>query len=180
MKILLDMDGVLADFVGEVEEIFNFPLAGKINEHDDFWSVLGQSPNDFWNHKDINKTEFWENLAKYSWADELVSILHYYAKEVHICSSPSLAVPAFSGKAKWIENHYPTLLGNIVLTRNKSLLANEDHILIDDSEVMVNNFRKAGGNAILFPQEWNANKEFINDRIGYVSLELEKLMDFDI
>jgi len=49
------------------------------------------------------------------------------------------------------EGHGPEL----VLTRDKSLLARPRAVLVDDSDANVDAFRAAGGAGIVFPQPWN-------------------------
>ncbi|MFO0916509.1 MAG: hypothetical protein U0795_26370 [Pirellulales bacterium] len=54
------------------------------------------------------------------------------------------------------------------------LLAGPRRVLIGDSDAKVAAFRAAGGEAILFPQPWNANRA-VKDRLGYVKAQLEML-----
>ena len=73
-------------------------------------------------------------------------------------SMPNLE--AWSGKAAWVNKHlsfYNTRL--IITTASKLLLAGPNTLLIDDRDKNVEEFRKAGGQAILVPRPWNKNHD---------------------
>lgn len=58
----------------------------------------------------------------------------------------------------------------------KELNAKSGAILIDDSDKNVENYRAAGGCAILFPQPWNKNSQYIESRTDYVLTTLDNIL----
>lgn len=165
--ILLDMDGVVADFVGAIIKSHKLDI-----QHDD-WTD--------WNyHREVGLTddEFWEptygsdwwfiDVEAYSWATGLFTALREIGTVV-FCSTPNDAINCAADKARWL-NHY---LGNhqeMVFTKHKHLLAKPNVVLIDDKDSNIHDFQKAGGHGVLFPQPWNHAawyaKEFRKDLVG--------------
>lgn len=54
-------------------------------------------------------------------------------------------------------------------------MAKSGAILIDDYDVNVNKFVTAGGHAVLFPQPWNANKQYIGCKVEYVLSQIDDI-----
>lgn len=143
MKIYLDMDGVLTDFEGRYEELFGV-------RPDD---VQGRTRH-FWQ----NWKAFVEgnNFATLSWNKGAVELLAYVASlqvPVEILSSSGggdlhdVVVPQ---KLKWLESKGIPYKANIVPGGSKKAeFAQPWHILVDDTLKVVENYRNAGGTAIL-------------------------------
>lgn len=170
--ILLDMDGVIANFMGGVSEVFGINVE---NYHS--WNVnefLGISEKKFWN--EIHRQPFfWMNLEKYEWADYLVQLCEKKADEVYICTSPAMDGKCYSEKYEWICDNYPQFKNKIILTNNKQLLANDKTILIDDSSKNCKQFYQNDGKYIMFPQPWNPNNTYIHTRMQYIKQQLNIL-----
>jgi hypothetical protein len=62
-----------------------------------------------------------------------------------------------------------------MLGPNKTLLANPRVLLIDDADSNYTKFRAAGGEAVLFPQLWNANAGHTESKLTYLRQELDQL-----
>jgi len=129
---LLDVDGVICDFFGGVEDFFGLPL----DPHS--YNLAGQLG--------LTQTEFIEVLDEHFWAnlkpmnDWLVPVLG----KVILCSAAGCESPAAAaGRHKWVKKHYPEL--ELISIRNKSLIKGT---LIDD---LVSN-----NPAILFPAPHNS------------------------
>lgn len=107
-KILIDMDGVLADFLGKAEQ-------------------MGLTPNEA-----ELKEGFFENLPliKDAWwgVDELRSLCH----DLYICTTAPWDNPrAWMEKRIWIEKRFGNLFNRkIIMTHQKSMINGD--ILIDD------------------------------------------------
>lgn len=171
MKIFLDMDGVVADFVSGAIEVAALPLT---HDQVDRWNFFEpyMSAEEFW--KRIHDTyEFWEGLEPYPWAHELVELCKQYG-EVIFLSDSSHDDNAPSGKVKWLRRHgfLNADSSNYMLGRQKHLLGEDwHHILIDDSQ---DNFMMWPGRSILFPQNWNMNRDW--DRLSHIRNVLENLV----
>lgn len=160
MRILLDMDGVLTDFMGSASKILGIPLSTELFDsmgHDrSAMRVFRLSANEFWKHIDAKGEGFWANLAFMSDALELLKVVEGLRTETAICSTPSSASFSASGKLSWIKKNLPKYERKYILTPLKSYCATSDTILIDDSDDNCNEFRQAGGAAILMPRPWNS------------------------
>ena len=171
--ILLDMDGVISNFVDQVIATFGWDI-----KHDDYssWAYhqqMGLTDQQFWARID---SEFWDRIEPYPWASQLVSELRDEG-EVIFATSPNLDSATPSAKVRWLRKHgmMYTWLNEYMIGPHKHLMANKQTILIDDSDSNIEKFRAAGGNAILFPQPWNKRRTETSNRLGLVVHEVYKL-----
>lgn len=169
MIIMLDMDGVLCDFVGAVMRLhgreFNasdWPR-GCWNIHD----VLGIPEAVMWERIDAVGPFFWSNLNSYQWAWDLVHAIERSNYNFRICTSPHNSVHSYHGKAVWLERY--GLLSGTVFCHHKHLMAGPDRVLIDDSQDNCASFERAGGKALLFPQPWNHSELTVDEVISTVA-----------
>jgi len=157
--VFIDLDGVLVDFHGGFEQalirrglqslipadwprgVWSLSEAYKIS-NETVWNIIDTTPS------------FWENLEPYPWMDAVVNMIPCDV-EIKLLSSPSQNPSSWSGKAAWVKKQFGTTVGNLILTNDKTPMANSRSLLIDDSDKNVESFRNAGGRAILFPQLWN-------------------------
>lgn len=155
--ILLDMDGVIADFVGGVCQLFNrMDLKEKWpNGVYELKEALGVSNNEIWRKINEAGPDFWNNLGYLDRGLVLYEKCLRAGMEVVICTSPSLDPSCVAGKLSWLQ----TLMGrgfrNYMFGCKKELMAGAG-ILIDDNDYNVTRFCDAGGQAILYPQPWNS------------------------
>ncbi len=62
----------------------------------------------------------------------------------------------------------------IFCPKDKHLLCKgRQSILIDDNDKNCRDWELAGGYAILFPQPWNANRDYCDDPMGHVRLRMK-------
>ena len=142
IKVYVDLDGVLADFAGAVEQRF-----GK---------SMGEMPKgELWgrikNYNDNTKPWFY-SLPKMPDADELWNFLEANFDKIEILSaSGSTPKDAPGQKKAWVgENLGWQVKANIVgAAGEKAAFANNKSVLIDDRSPAVDPFIKAGGFAVL-------------------------------
>lgn len=146
--ILLDMDGVLADWCGAVCELFGFDLADWPRGEYRVELALGISTEKLWRRLD-ETGDFWWRLRPYPWAAEMVATL----KPAAVLSKPSKNPACWSGKAEWMRRHFPDV--PLILCCDKALLAQPGRLLIDDYPRNCEAWRAAGGSVLLFPRPWN-------------------------
>lgn len=186
-KIFVDLDGVLCDFV-DAASIVNgcggLPAHWPPGEYD-VAAVLGLSSARFWDFILNEGVSFWQNLAIYPWANDLLGLVS--EAEYTILSAPSLegGPDEVAGKIWWMNNHLGPRrrhilfsvgpFRNYVLTPRKHLLAGSGRVLIDDCDANAKRFSDAGGRSITFPQPWNNNWDLADDRIGHVERELKRI-----
>jgi 5'(3')-deoxyribonucleotidase len=161
-QILLDMDGVLVDFLSGALEALNRDFNKKITIEqyaDKFaqWATYdyyGITQEEFWDS--IHRTpNFWYNLKPMPWYDELYSMLSEIG-DVTILTTPSLDPSCASQKLLWLDNYMNIKSDAVFLGSRKYLMAGNG-ILIDDYQKNVEKFKSAGGDAILIPSNWNTN-----------------------
>lgn len=176
--IVVDMDGVLANFRKGVSELFNVPL-----ESLDEWQIyksIGLDLDTFW-QKIAKKNNFWINLEKFPYIDELMHMIEKYTSEIVICSHPPAYPDSYRQKKKWLESNnlgkYKHFIGNA----NKGWIACKNRVLIDDHIYNIRSFEKKGGMGILFPQVYSSqyieNLDIIpDDKVTYVEDKLKQLL----
>lgn len=158
-KVLLDMDGVLYDWMHSCAKLFGVDDETqfardyfKENDADDIWGretvfqkIEEHGPN------------FWYDLRTLPWCGPLYTRLSKLSKtkgfELGFCSSPGKHVDAATVKAMVIERDFGHF-DNLVLARLKSLCASPDTLLIDDSEWNIEQFVMAGGQGFLWPNQY--------------------------
>jgi len=185
-KVLyLDCDGVLANFTLGVCNVLGFtyeeifinrepkPVPVPINQ-------LYNVPFD-----EVDRrigVDFWAELEKFPWADELINFAEsIFQDNIIVCTSAGTPGTHFFnnaaiGKGYWFGKYYPKYAKNLVLCNKKHLLAAPNKILVDDIEDNTTPFSAAGGKSIVFPQWWNNryNLLYTNDWFEIIKKEIEK------
>lgn len=189
-SVFLDMDGVLVDFVSSAlfvhqqqvnpdsqvdKPVFDAELclhewpAGEW----DIVNVLGSDADEFWEMIHTwREGAFWSSLSPYPWAKQLVDAAKKLGA-VRLLTSPADHATSYSGKKATADCHF----GDVPLHMcgEKYLVSAPGRLLIDDNDKNVEQWREAGGPAILFPQIWNKNHEWKDSPMVYVGMEMEKL-----
>lgn len=101
----------------------------------------------------MNHADFWANLDPYPWLDQLAAKVKEYDT---IILSHAVNPDCMVGKIQWLRKYLPWLADDAIFTKDKHLLAKANRCLLDDSEVNCSAFIQNGGDAMLFPQRWNA------------------------
>ncbi len=115
------------------------------------------TPSSFW--KSIPR-EFWATIPK---SKEFWALLDASEKLVgpeNICllSTPTLDPDCLAGKVDWIKSSLPSYLQRqYLIGPRKHFCARSTTLLIDDRDKNVDEFREAGGHAILMPRPWNTH-----------------------
>ena len=158
MKIYLDMDGVIADFLGALEKRFNV----------DHWKDLEDPQLTI---RGLKNTDWFFHLDEFKSSTKLVNAVRELAGQNYgICSSPIQRDDYNSAywKRRWLEEHdFMPKVSNFVITSNKWKFAHEEisgepNILVDDKPDNIHRWEAAGGNGILY----QANKDDVEDLIG--------------
>jgi hypothetical protein len=178
MKILLDMDGVLVDFLGGWCRANMVPCPTyAAGDRYDLASVLGITPAELW--AGCSSREFWAELE---WTQDGMSILlaaeHAVGYDnVYLFTTPSPSPQSWAGKADWILGQLPQYKDKILMGCNKHLCARPDQLLIDDADHNVTAFRAAGGQAILVPRQWNSLHWLHVSPIEYVKVGINLALE---
>jgi 5'(3')-deoxyribonucleotidase len=180
-RILLDMDGVLADFVGHIltpDE--HATVRGQMN----IPKAIGITEKDMWKRTEADP-DWWANIPPYNHTDDVIpAILEALSDEweqrtieFYIVTQPHDENPHCTPqKRQWVkDNLTDVLIQALVPTGNKHMLANSFTLLIDDDPRHVMRFRESGGHAILFPSHCNELHMYAADPIPFLSHQLELL-----
>jgi len=183
MKILLDMDGVLCNWVKPVCELLDVPYQETL----DNWKVgthnlagnLEMDRAKVWEVIDSAGEDFWANLELFPWTEDMWEHCESLA-DTYILTCPSLHPQSLSGKLRWMQKHRNRFFRKYLVGPPKFLCAAEDTLLIDDKDENIEKFIERGGNGILFPQPWNRNHELATEpavRLKYVKDQLAEIVE---
>jgi len=171
LKIKLDMDGVIADFIGGVFKIMKERKIIKENVTKDMWTEFNAHGNlgitDFqWQtlFKEISYDSFfWSKLDKEPHFDDLIKVINDFDIDYDIVTdAPSIY--AEHGKKMWLIKH--NIYNNMYAEKNKYKYACPYSVLIDDKPQNCDLFIKHGGRAILYAQPWNAKYTGLAPRLS--------------
>jgi len=138
-KIFSDMDGVLTDF----DESFKKASDGiaprdyeKKFGKDKFWELIDGSGVGYWVGMPYmpDGEQYWDYIKDY---------------DVELLSSPSRSNTSRLGKRLWVRNNMPGVKLTLAQAYLKKNYAAPNHILIDDRESNIDQWRAAGGIGIL-------------------------------
>lgn len=153
----LDLDGVLADFDTAARIKHGLPITAefpyKVGDWIDFEKETGIPAKEWWGAFDY---DFWANIPWTADGKEILQLVEDTFGANHtmiLTASPSPQGNA--GKVTWIRENIPQYERRNLIGHYKEACARLNTVLIDDSEVNVNNFKEAGGLAILVPRMWN-------------------------
>ena len=181
-KILLDMDGVIVDFIEGICKYHKLENPYDKGEHLGNWDV-----SDYWK---MDKETFWTGVSSIFWRDlnpyrdyaDLINLCIAKVGQKNICllTAPPMhnahrCSETVKGKLQWLKDrgiNLPVLFGEA-----KHFCAGADTILIDDADHNVDAFREAGGKAILVPRPWNTQHEVKLGTVEVIRSEWDKLHD---
>lgn len=157
LTILLDMDGVLADFVGGICRLRGEEV--RWPDHNRLPEFFGYgSSTEMWSYIDTEGDTFWRQLEILPWARQLVDVCQQHGR-VMICTSPSANPACAAGKMQWLQNFFSDrFFREFVITPRKWVCAGPRTVLIDDHPRHCQEFQQAGGHAFLWPMPWNADE----------------------
>ena len=183
IRILLDMDEVLVDFIGGVCRLFGITRK-ELEEHwiPGEWDIFlplckaisrTMSSDEFWGKINERGETFWLGLDTMPWINELLKLVQSLTDDWHIVTSPSHLPCSYSGKVKWLKNWFGPDFDRFAITPHKEIFACKNVILVDDRQENVIRFREAGGEGILFPTQGNSLHKFTDNPLHYVTPVLE-------
>jgi len=165
VKIFLDMDGVIVDFVTGAMNHCGKQVDEWPKGEYDLNKVLRVGPS-FWKSLD---EAFWLGLTKTHDADSIFETLRGF----DICILTDPGSTGHNGKYLWLKCHYPNI--DYLMGNRKDFCSHKDALLIDDSDKNCLHFRLKGGKSIVWPQQWNS-KYWVGNKINYLKKELRRLI----
>src|SRR5690606_36854497 len=132
--IVLDCDGVLADFVGGVIRLLNLDRDAVMEKWPkgeyDVAKMVGLSETEFWLKVEDGGEPFWYGLDALPWMHGLYEASRKLACQVVVATSPSLDPSCAAGKTHWLQQHFGPNFRDYAITPRKELLANPGVLLI--------------------------------------------------
>jgi hypothetical protein len=195
LRILLDMDCVMADFIRPAAALFGLSW----EEVEPFWprgrflllqNLIPQAlaaktgapvewaEATFW--KAIEGREgFWAQLPEFEWTRQLLGIVQLNTADWYVASAPSRCPRCISEKREWLHRLLDVdWFDRLIPTPHKELMAKPGVVLIDDNPDNCERFRAEGGDAVLFPAHHNVNHGRADSPLGYVAAQLRRLQSF--
>ncbi len=134
--ILLDMDGVLCDFVSAAMRVHGktFDEAAWPKGRNDLAAILGVTTTAFWQGIDRFDEEqgFWCRLKAYPWLHDLTAMAEPFG--FTIATAPSRDSFCAAGKIQWLQRHFGERFSGYMIGCRKELLAGPGRVLIDDRD----------------------------------------------
>jgi hypothetical protein len=178
-RALLDLDGVLVDFVGgacRLHSVAN-PFDDPVN-HGNYRieNVLGIPPETFFLPMG---TCFWAELNQTKDFGSILALVEEAFGRDNVCllTSPIRTAGCAQGKIDWIRENMQSywVKRQYLIGAAKHFCASHDAWLVDDSDKNVDEFRAAGGHAILVPRPWNTLHRFADRTVEYVQAALREV-----
>jgi hypothetical protein len=147
MLIFIDMDGVVADFDAHMLECFGLTME----------EMTEQEKEQFWNVECVSK-QFFANAPLIPEGLHLVRTLRSARFELSFLTSTGGGkhhLEIAKQKLEFLErNHFDDMpVAFATGTKSKASYANAGTLLVDDRQKVVDAFKSAGGNALLFTRE---------------------------
>lgn len=197
MRILLDLDCTLADFVGGCAALWGLTFRDLEPHwpagHYGMETILAMALGDNFTYEAQfdglgNRLDapsfagrmwagiearpgFWADLPELPWCRQLLDAVRTTTDDWWIATSPSRCPRCIPEKRAWLDR----VLGlngrwfdRLLPTPHKELMAKPGVLLIDDYEKHCKDFVKEGGHAVLFPAHHNSLHDLKDDPLEYV------------
>ena len=179
MFCFVDMDGVIADFVGGVCRAHNRSFPYDESSALGIWDIeklWGMTAAEFWEPCN-NDPKFWDDLDRTPEADLIISlaISMYSLDNVAILTAPSMDLQCVPGKRRWMKRHFPMLEPHMIFAKHKKFLGGSDRLLIDDKSENIDEFVAAGGEAVIVPRAWNSAHHYRNNVMRFIDHQFKSV-----
>lgn len=189
MVIFIDMDEVLCDFIGGVCRVLGltrgelepyrqpgeWEVVSSLDRWDRERGGAGFDLDRFWEVIHAGGEQFWVDLDRLPWFDDVLAVVEHFTKEWYVLSAPSRDPVCQIGKIRWLQKHIDGKFDRYLLTPHKYLLANSESVLIDDRFENVAKFMNHGGYGCLFPSFGNIHARHHYNPLPLVERRLHQL-----
>jgi 5'(3')-deoxyribonucleotidase len=182
MKVYLDIDGVLANFLASLHQTFKLPYDYEEYPYPlGLWNMFTKmNPNlPFEIIDGACHESFWANLKWMHDGRRIYDLVMSHFHDVSLLTTPMPNPGSWTGKYLWVERELGPCMAKklIITTTSKDIVAGPDTLLIDDRGKNVEDFREAGGQAILVPRPWNKNYEQSHRSLGHVEFCIDLIKE---
>lgn len=167
MRIFLDIDGVLRDFmrgacIAHGADLDYVLASWRQGVWDDVTRILGGGQEHaFWRPINMYGPRFWRRLEETPWLYRMISLVESIDPQWHLVTMQSHR-SAVKGTVAWIQDrwdHHRYYICGVT----KRHISGPGRLLIDDKDSNVDEWRDEGGMAVLYPQPWNRNYRIAED-----------------
>ena len=167
--IYIDVDGVIADYIGALLAVYNQRHGTSVTNDDvkDFFMESVLKPGQKWE----DYSPDYKTIPVLPWAHQLVAAVRKIGKPYAFLSA-LLALPDGSrnildDRRWWLDQNFACPGDNpsdrLVVATRKDLVVHEGDLLIEDGPMNVEAVRKAGGQVLVVAQPWNTE---VPDRLS--------------
>lgn len=170
--ICIDLDGVLVDMHTDLARLFGDDPETYTQKE---WAEIGEwglsipsvdgkfsSPDDFWDKVRAKGAQWWIDLPKLPWADELWNTAKETGATCVVLTTPAPFPECAYGKWQWVHENLHT--ENIFIARPKNICSKEGTWLIDDRAALYGKtWEDLGGRFISLKREWNPTGRSIEE-----------------
>lgn len=187
MQLFLDMDEVLADFIGGACRVWGTTEAEVLPHWTrGVWNIIPPlsralklpelTEAEFWAPIVERGEDFWRSLPMLPWARELVDLVHKLSGgDWYVLTSPGPHPSALTGKARWLRGRLGIQHEQMIPTPHKHLLAAPGRILVDDREDNCRDWYGHLGKAVVFPRWHNYYADYRANPLPIVEAQLREL-----
>jgi len=157
-KIFIDLDDTLVDFMGQAAILLGYSGVNTKQDLTRFWTLVSgdQMQTELWARLNAAGSEWWANLPKLPWADDLLAAANAACDDVVILTSPgcrSGAEIAAKGKILWSLREYRN--NELILAHKKYMCSSPGAVLVDDWGKFTKPWEQRGGTAVKLRRDWN-------------------------
>lgn len=167
-ELILDLDGVVADFFTPLLEIYNKKTGCDLTVYDINCHLENLGPRVLRDLIDIfNAPRYFSDLKPLPEAINIVSQFEEYGYKTIICTAPARDNDGGTNglsaaeKYEWIKKYLPWWSNHIIITKHKERVFGD--MIIDDYSMNILNWCKAHENGIgfLVDQPWNRSLSYL-------------------
>ena len=153
--ICVDLDGVLVDLHHALARLFGDDPQ-KYTEQD--WAKVGEwglsiPKGNFWGTVQSQGIQWWVNLPKLPWADELWATCQATGAECVVLTTPAPFPESVYGKYQWVTEQLNT--HRVLIGSPKEICAQPGTWLIDDRAGYAPRWEARGGKLLSLKRPWN-------------------------
>lgn len=138
----------------------------------------GLTEDEFWEPINAEGRDFWANLEKLPWADELLDLVRELDPNFHILTKPSTKPDCMAGKLDALQREFGENFRRYIFAPNKWPLSADRRLLIDDSDDNLVKWAAKGGQIVAVPQPWNIAAPDCGRRMDSVREQLGQFREY--
>ncbi|APH20807.1 TPA: 5' nucleotidase, NT5C type [Clostridium botulinum] len=160
LEIYYDMDEVLYDLSSYIINKYNKDFNDDMKPNDNksyWWSDCNKASKEYFKNLLLEKGAFYKSSPVNN-SINIATILHEKGFKIKIITLPQYNSDyCVSEKVKWIKEYLPfiNVEKDLVFTGDKSLLARDNRVLLDDNINNLIEWKRKDGISVAFSQHWN-------------------------